>query len=59
MIELNLSSISNEDLPKKIYEIHERMQFAPPNLRGQMSTILRAYQAEFAARQQKEQESKS
>lgn len=59
MIELNLSSISNEELPKKIYEIHERMQFAPPNLRGQMSTILRAYQAEFANRQQQEQNSKS
>ena len=57
MIELNLSTISNEDLPKKIYEISERMNLAPPNLRGQMSTLLRAYQAEFAARQQ--QESKS
>lgn len=59
MIELNLSSISNEDLPKKIYEISERIKFAPPNLRGQMSTILRAYQAEFINRQQREQESKS
>ena len=59
MIELHLENISNEELPKKIYEIHERMQYAPPNLRGQMSTILRAYQAEFANRQQKEQETKS
>lgn len=59
MIELHLENISNEDLPKKIYEISERMNFAPPNLRGQMSTLLRAYQAEFANRQQKEQESKS
>lgn len=59
MIELHLENLSDEELPKKIYEIHERMQFAPPNLRGQMSTILRAYQAEFANRQQREQESKS
>lgn len=59
MIELHLENISNDDLPKKIYEISERMQFAPPNLRGQMSTLLRAYQAEFANRQQQEQESKS
>lgn len=59
MIELHLESISNEDLPKKIYEISERMNFAPPNLRGQMSTLLRAYQAEFANRQQQEQETKS
>lgn len=59
MIELHLENISNEDLPKKIYEISERMNFAPPNLRGQMSTLLRAYQAEFANRQQKEQEFKS
>lgn len=55
MIELHLENISNEDLPKKIYEISERMNYAPPNLRGQMSTLLRAYQAEFANRQQQEQ----
>lgn len=59
MIELNLNTIATEDLPKKIYEISERMNFAPPNLRGQMSTLLRAYQAEFANRQRQNQESKS
>jgi len=59
MIELNLNTIATEDLPKKIYEISERLNFAPPNLRGQMSTLLRAYQEEFAARQQQEQQSKS
>lgn len=52
MIELDLASIPTKDLPKKIYEIHQRLQFAPPNLRGQMSTLLRAYQAEYASRQQ-------
>ena len=59
MIELNLNTIATEDLPKKIYEISERLNFAPPNLRGQMSTLLRAYQAEFANRQRQNQESKS
>lgn len=55
MIELNLNGINTQDLSKKIYEIHERMQFAPPNLRVQMLTLLRAYQAEFSNRQQQEQ----
>ena len=59
MIELHLENIETADLSKKIYEIHERMQYAPPNLRGQMSTLLRAYQAEYAYRQQQEEQSKS
>lgn len=55
MIELNLNNIETQDLAKKIYEIYERMQFAPPNLRGQMSTILRAYQSELSNRQQQDE----